>query len=759
MGTLSTFIAPEFPEKFFQLNKNKCYSFMSLNATGPSLRADDMLCSNRFGTFFGVNQPVFDRVWGNLTDPECDSVAYISMEIGADPDVFHPVRDALVHLRTPPSSNPMLNGFVEKYLYGPRKIPNYSGGLGVLAGDTLKSFADLHIPALAISLLYREGYFSQLVDSKVGQIDQATSWSPENTPTLFQLRDPQDPGSPLTIAIPFYNGQLKPNLIQAHVWMKLEIADRLDYFVPEFLLDYSLPGAPAWVMESAHQLYNAKSAIIKANQRRMLGSAILPLLETLGFSTRTIHLNEQHGVTVTLHLILQELQTVLGDDFLERMTDADILAAAEKVAQKIVYTIHTPVKAGHDRFSRHLYSAISHSVFERILNLLAHDDEVGHEYNFTAMAMRINRAINSVSRLHRDVTRKQFPDFSNKIKAITNGVHHLTWISERRAACFNHIPSLRTWRNDPSCFGAINTEEQALLRQHLSSAWRDDNRRLIGYVNGMLKRHREQMLETWIDPPNHLSNMPETEWLRPDVFTIGFARRFSTYKRADLIFDDIDRLADILLAHNWPVNFLFAGKAHPADEPGKSVLKLILDNQEELFVRSKGLGKLVFIPGYDMQVAKMMVSGVHAWLNSPKRPLEASGTSGMKAAINGVPNISIMDGWWVEGHHEGLTGWKFGYEGPVEEADLSEAPDALLYTEDASAFYDLLPSILQMFYENPDAYLEKALNNLRLNIPIFNTHRMAAEYVAQYGIQFSPEVMTHINIFRQLYQSEERASN
>lgn len=728
---------------------------LRLKATEPYLLAD-MLCSSQFGIFFGVSQDIFDQVWGNLTNPQGNSIAYVSMEIGADPDIFHPVRDALERLRiTPSCSNPVINGFVDTYLNGPRKIPNYSGGLGVLAGDTLKSFADLHIPALAISLLYREGYFSQFVDSKVGQIDHATSWNPEKTPTLFQLRDPQAPDNPLTIAIPFYfNGQLHPTLIHAHVWMKLEIADRLDYFVPEFLLDYSLPGAPEWVTESAHQLYNAKSAIIKANQRRMLGSAILPLLEALGFAPQTIHLNEQHGVTVTLHLILQALHAALGDHFLDQMTDADILTAAEKVAQKIVYTIHTPVKAGHDRFSRHMYAAISHSVFERILNLLAHDDDGGHAYNFTAMAMRINRAINSVSRLHRDVTRRQFPDFSNKIKAITNGVHHLTWISEHRAASFNQIPSLATWRDDPSCFGLINSEEQALLRQHLNTAWRTDNRSLIEYVNAMLKKHREQMSETWIDPPNHLSNMTEDQWLRPDVFTIGFARRFSTYKRADLIFDDINRLADILLAHNWPVNFLFAGKAHPADEPGKSVLKLILDNQEELFVRSKGLGKLVFIPGYDMQVAKMMVSGVHAWLNSPKRPLEASGTSGMKAAMNGVPNISIMDGWWVEGYHEGLTGWKFGHEGAVEEADLSEAPDALLYTEDAAAFYELLPTVLQTFYENPDAYLEKAINNVRLNIPIFNTHRMAAEYVSQYGVQLSPEIMNHINLFRQLYQSE-----
>ena len=715
---------------------------------------EELICSNKFGTFFGVSQQVFDTAWNRLTDPTGNSIVYVSMEIGADPDVFHPLKSMFDKKGLRESAVPPVNAFLHKYLNGPRKIPNYSGGLGVLAGDTLKSFADTHIPALAVSLLYKEGYFSQIVDSKVGQIDQATRWRPEETPTLFQLRDPHNPDLPLAIDIPFYNGGQTPIMVRAHVWMKMEIAEQLDSFVPEFLLDYSLPDAPAWVIESAHQLYNARSMIIKANQRRMLGSGILPLLETLGFTTGTIHLNEQHGVTVSLHLILQELQKTLGESYQERFTDADVFAAAETVAKKIVYTIHTPVKAGHDRFSKDLYGSISHHAFQRILNLLAHDDEAGHEYNFTALAMRVNRAINSVSRLHRDVTRKQFPSFAHKIKAITNGVHHLTWISDNRATCFDRCSSLKNWRSDPGSFAQLTSAEQPQLMAEMQEAWARDNRALIAYVNEMLKKHREQMLETWIDPPNYLSNLVESERLKAGVFTLGFARRFSTYKRADLIFDDIPRLAEILVHNNRPVNFLFAGKAHPSDEPGKSVLKLILDNQKELYVRSNGLGKLVFIPGYDMLIAKYMVAGVHAWLNNPKRPLEASGTSGMKAAMNGVPNLSIMDGWWVEGYHDGLTGWKFGHEAPLAEADLSEDPETLLYTEDSNAFYELLPKILEMFYDTPHTYMEKAINNLKLNIPIFNTHRMIAEYTAQYGIRLDPAIASEMAHFRQLYQSE-----
>jgi starch phosphorylase len=243
--------------------------------------------------------------------------------------------------------------------------------------------------------------------------------------------------------------------------------------------------------------------------------------------------------------------------------------------------------------------------------------------------------------------------------------------------------------------------------------------------------------------------------MNPEIFTIGFARRFSTYKRADLIFDNIDTLCEILLANNWPINFIFAGKAHPADEPGKSVIKLILDYQKDLHQKSKGLANLIFIPNYDMKIAKMMVAGVHAWLNCPKRPLEASGTSGMKAAMNGVPNISIMDGWWVEGYHQGQTGWKFGLEGPVEEANLSESPETLLYNEDSASFYQALPLILKEFYQAGSSapFLDKAIMNLTLNIPIFNTHRMAAEYLSKYKLILPPQQEEEMRSFAGLYNS------
>ncbi len=718
--------------------------------------AEELLCVSRFGTFFGVPQQVFDRVWQALSRPEGKSVAYVSMEIGADPDMFHPVQDFLRAKGSRKSDIPACARLIEKYLRGPRKIPVYSGGLGVLAGDTLKSFADLHIPVFAVSLLYREGYFSQLVDSRVGQIDQAMQWSPENTPTLFQLQDPERPGQPLELTVPFFNEYDHPTEAKAHVWMKMEISEEMDYFVPEFLLDYSIPSSPPWVREAGLRLYSAKSDIMKANQRRMLGSCVLPLAERLGLSPQTIHLNEQHGVAVTLHLILRELEQMLGQDYHAKMTGEDIFAAAEEAARRIVYTIHTPVKAGHDRFARSLYTGISHATGCRILDLLAGDPDSPHEYNFTAFAMRVNRAVNSVSRLHRDVTRKQFPEFAEKIRAVTNGVHHLTWISAARARVFDSTDELFGWRDDPGQFGEAELAANPSFLKQLRQAWEEDNRILTAYVNRMLGEHRSRMEETWIDPPNYLSHLKQGEGslLSPGVFTIGFARRFSTYKRADLIFDNLETLADILVKGGWRVNFLFAGKAHPQDEPGKSVLKLILDNQEELYKRSNGLARLVFIPGYDMALARMMVAGVHTWLNSPKRPLEASGTSGMKAAMNGVPNLSVMDGWWVEGYHEGKTGWKFGYEGPIKADSLSEDPSTLLYEEDSRSFYELLPKVLELFYNRPEDYLQLAVNNLRLNVPIFNTHRMAAEYVRKYDMPLDPTTEARVIGFAKLYKSD-----
>jgi starch phosphorylase len=716
------------------------------------------IATNRWGTFFGVTQNTLDSVWDNLTNTAGDSVIYISMEIGADRDVYNPVKKRLLQPNIDKNSTNLLRHFSRLFLNGPEKIPNYGGGLGILAGDTLKSFADLKIPVIAVSLLYRKGYFSQLVDSRLGQISTATDWSPENTPSLYLMKNPDFPELPLEIEVPFYDGHDREILARARLWLKMEINANLDFFIPEILLDYSIPSSPEWIRQVAQSLYDSISDQAKAVQRRLLGASIVTIKKTLGLTSRTIHLNEQHGVVVVLNLIAEWLAEKIGPNYTVKATDRDIIQAAEAVAKDIVFTIHTPVKAGHDRFDKNIISQIGQVFCGRILHLLAQDDENPNQFNFTKLAMRVNRSTNSVSRLHKAVTQKQFPQFANKITAITNGVHHLTWISDAKVSLYDSFSELKNWREDPAVFvnaGLLFTSED--FRESFELAWQQDTKKLIDYINNMLSLHRKQMHETWIDPPNYLSNLDDGEHvLTPDVFTIGFARRFSTYKRADLIFDDMDKLADIIVSNNYPVNFIYAGKAHPSDEPGKSIIKLVLDLQADLYIKTNGLGKLIFIPGYDMNIAKMMVSGVHAWLNSPKRPLEASGTSGMKAAMNGIPNISTMDGWWVEGYHDGKTGWKFGYEADIENACLSEAPSTLLYEQDSESFYEIFPKILASFYDKKlhSQYIDKCIYNLQLNCPIFNTHRMAAEYVERYNLHLPDPVSKRLQKLRKIYQSD-----
>ncbi len=715
-----------------------------------------MLASNEFGTFFGVSSKVLKEVWAGLTSAEGESVTHVSMEIGADNDVYNPVKDVLREINIFDHENKLVSKFNDKILYGPAKIPNYSGGLGVLAGDTLKSYADCHLPALGISLLYRKGYFSQLVDSEAGQIAHATQWRPEETPHLYLLKNPADPQKPLQIEIPFFD-RGKQIKVAGNLWMKLEAANDLSYFVPEILLDYSLPSAPEWIRKAAQHLYESRSERAKAIQRRLLGAGVLPVMKALNITSKTIHLNEQHGVAVVLHLIARYLQEKLGDDYMMKSTDQEILETAKLAANWVVYTIHTPVKAGHDRFYRDMYAEIGHPFCNRILELLAEEGENPEFFNFTSLAMKINRAANGVSRMHRLVTQKQFPQYAHKIKAVTNGVHHLTWISTAKAELFDIFPEFKDWRQNPGVFARANDlKNNDKFRTYLEQAWQTDTEKLIDFINQMLIEHRQKMHTTWIDPPNFFSHLKDSEReLSPRVMTIGFARRFSTYKRANLVFEDIDRLAGIVKNNNWPVNFVFAGKAHPADEPGKHIIKNIIDTQKKLYEKSDGLIKLIFIPGYDMAIAKMMVAGVHAWLNSPKRPLEASGTSGMKAALNGVPNISTMDGWWVEGYNQGRTGWKFGRECEISNACLSEDLCTLLFTEDSDSFYSLFPRILKTFYDETCRHelIDKCVMNIALNGPVFNTHRMAAEYAKLYKIKLAPEVERRLAAFRKLYDS------
>jgi starch phosphorylase len=253
----------------------------------------ELIVEDPLGTFFGVPHEVFKKVWDQLTDKQGNSVTYVSMEIGADWTVHNPIKRRIQQLGIDEAKpDDVLDKFVQLFLHGPGKIPNYSGGLGILAGDTLKSFADCKIPVAAISLLYRKGYFSQLVDSELGQVSWATDWSPEKTPGLYLLHSPDDPQRPLEIVVPFYDKGDQRIDVRARVWMKMEVSDTLDFFVPVILLDYHTPSSPEWVKQAAQQLYDSSTEHIKIVQRRLLGAGVAPAMRALGFTSKTIHLNE-----------------------------------------------------------------------------------------------------------------------------------------------------------------------------------------------------------------------------------------------------------------------------------------------------------------------------------------------------------------------------------------------------------------------------------------------------------------------------------
>ena len=286
---------------------------------------NNIVAQSPFGSFFGVSQKVFDLVWSNLTAKDGNSTVYVSMEIGADLDVFDSVKSYLLQNEITDSNDPILSSFINKALHGSPKIPNYGGGLGILAGDTLKSFSACKIPVTAISLLYRKGYFSQLVDSRVGQINWSTEWSPEKTPSLYLLKNPNYPDKPLIIEIPFFDGKGKTVMAYAQVWMKLEVNESLDFFVPEFLLDFSMPESPQWIRNASNHLYDSSSEQMKAIQRRMLGAGVMPLMDILGLTANTIHLNEQHGVVSVLHLIADHLLQKLGSSYQDNVCFLDLL--------------------------------------------------------------------------------------------------------------------------------------------------------------------------------------------------------------------------------------------------------------------------------------------------------------------------------------------------------------------------------------------------------------------------------------------------
>jgi starch phosphorylase len=537
-------------------------------------------------------------------------------------------------------------------------IPTYSGGLGVLAGDTLRSAADLELPMVGVTLVHRKGYFRQTLDAEGRQREEPVHWRIEDFAELLEPRaEIEIEGRPLKIAAWRY-------------W----IEGAAGFRVPVYLLDADLPENQDADRRLTDVLYGGDSRH-RLSQEAILGLGGLRLLRGLGHrQVARFHMNEGHAALVVLGLLEEEAQARAGQ------ADAHGL---ELVREHCVFTTHTPVPAGHDRFPPELAAAVLGEARCKLLQECLGEGEI----NMTELALRGSGFVNGVAMRHGEVSRGMFPSYP--IYSITNGVHPQTWASPPFQALYDRF--LPGWRRDAlSLRYAISIPHQEIWSAHSSA--------------------KRALLEA-------LNQQPGARF-DPDALTLGFARRATAYKRATLIFHDLERLR-ALVQSAGRLQIAFAGKAHARDEEGKGIIEQVHRARDAL----AGEIAVAWLPDYDLALGKLLCAGCDVWLNTPIPPLEASGTSGMKAAVNGVPSLSILDGWWVEGHIEGHTGWAFGAREPAEQGVRSDEADA-------SALYQVLgQSVMPCFYARPDDFVEMMRQSIAINASFFNTERMLWQYL------------------------------
>jgi starch phosphorylase len=565
-------------------------------------------------------------------------------------------------------------------------MPSYSGGLGVLAGDTIRAAADIRLPMVAVSLLYRKGFFRQRLSEEGAQTEEPVEWHVE------KFLEEEAPRISVT---------LENRRVELRAWRYTAKGVR-GYEVPIYFLDADLPVNDAKDRELTGSLYGG-DPYYRLSQEVLLGIGGVRMLRALGHTElMRYHMNEGHAALLTMELLEEETKRVGRTS----VKSEDI----EKVRSKCVFTTHTPVPAGHDKFpvefmnrlfpdQIHFFDVKDASSADLIKNILQVEQNYpdfqeaakrGASLNMTYLALSLSNYVNGVAKLHGEVSRKMFPNVH--IEAITNGVHAATWTAPAFRDLFDrYIPS---WREDNySLRGALGLPPEEVWSAHL------------------LTKH------DLLDAVRKKTGLK----MDPAIFTIGFARRATGYKRADLILRDLDRLRQIA-KRVGPFQIVFAGKAHPKDAGGKEIIKRIFKAKKAL----KRAVSIVFLDDYNMELGANLTSGGDLWLNTPQYPLEASGTSGMKAALNGVPSLSILDGWWVEGHIEGITGWSIGEPHRGEPSHESVADNAA----DAENLYSKLESvILPMFYESRNRYLEVMQHAIAINGSFFNTQRMVQQYI------------------------------
>jgi glycogen phosphorylase len=534
-------------------------------------------------------------------------------------------------------------------------IPTYSGGLGVLAGDTLRSFADLKIPVVGVSLLYWNGYFEQKLDEWGHQHEQPVSWEPKGRLQLL----------PATVAVTI---EARTVIIQA--W-QYDLVGVTGGQVPVLLLDANRPDNAQQDRELSLWLYGGDERYRLA-QEIILGIGGIRMLQALGYiAVERFHMNEGHAAFLTLQL--------LRDSTPAGSTEWNFPA----VRRHCVFTTHTPVPAGHDQFAYDLVRRVMGDLLPlEVLQMLGGQDRL----NMTLLGFNMSTSINGVAKRHGEVSQQMFP--GHVIDSITNGVHSVTWTCESFQDLYDR--SIPGWRTDPfSLRYTIGISNQDIWNAHVEA-----KARLLDEV----RRRTQQRLSL-------------------DTLTIGFARRATLYKRADLVLSAPHELID-MTKNAGALQIIFAGKAHPKDEPGKDMIRRIVRAARQL---DRDV-TILYLDNYDMTLARLMTSGVDLWLNTPQRPLEASGTSGMKAAHNGVPSLSVLDGWWVEGHIEGVTGWSIGSRTLGQVAEQAE--------EARELYQKLRWTIVPLYYQSRDRWIDVMRHTIAFNASFFNTHRMVQQYAA-----------------------------
>ena len=620
-------------------------------------------------------QAEFDRQVGKVTAPADRNVAYFSLEYG-------------IH----------------------ESIPIFSGGLGVLAGDHLKAASDMNLPLVAVGLLYRQGYFRQVLDRTGLQMEHYPVAEIHDLPVVRGC-DPQ--GEPVTISMP-----LGERTLYAAAWV-LWVGN-----VPLVLLDTELPQNPPDLREVTWRLYGGDKRM-RLHQELLLGIGGVKALLAMGFNPEVCHMNEGHAG----FLSLARLEHLVND----LNYDPDV--ALEVVWRSNIFTTHTPVPAGNEVFDINLvrpylapFAKAAKFDPERIISWGVPITSRGHasEMSMTVFGLRMAANYsNGVSKLHGEVARAMWkhlwPERSAAeipIGHITNGVHISSWVSSRHCQLYERYLSHR-WLSNPDIV-QLTSELAALPDDELWTTHELCRQSLIRYVRQLVKRNFRYMTGTPTDTDK------KRPLLQPDALTIGFARRFATYKRGTLLLRDRERLLALLRDRNRPVQFIFAGKAHPADNEGKQLIRQLIEFAQQENVQHK----FVFLENYDIGMARHLVQGVDVWLNTPRRPQEASGTSGMKAAINGVVNCSILDGWWAEAYN-GENGWA------IEGNDYYTADEDRDNFESQQLFNLLENEIIPCFYERigsdlPTRWVARMKASIATGLGFFSSARMVGDYNRKY---------------------------